>query len=381
MKNELQFFPHPEGYVSVVKFGPDNLVINYAYQYKDHLGNIRLNYGKDPETNVLKVLEENHYYPFGLKHQNYNTGRKQYGKKEDEITTLQFPGLVLPTEEKPMVYKYKYNGKEWQDELGLNMYDYHARNYDPAIGRWMNLDPLAEKYTNMSLYAYVANNPLIYIDPDGKQIIILNHEDKDSREIFESIINKALGGNHVVNIDKNGKVSLKATGEKNDLTDEQKGFYDAFNEVVSSEHNVELTLKVNDPKVYVGSFENGFLDVGDMMQFDNEKGGYTSASNMIHEVTEQHEKAKSGLTHSETNMRNEEHKKIYGEAHKVASSIEQSIFGFSVIGGGGLDTTFKERDGSTTRQVVTLKEKMKDGSGRSIPLNPRKPIKVTKTKR
>jgi RHS repeat-associated protein len=167
VKNELQFFPHPEGYVSVVKFGPENLVINYAYQYKDHLGNIRLNYGKDPETNVLKVLEENHYYPFGLKHQNYNTGRKQYGKKEDEITTLQFPGLVLPTEEKPMVYKYKYNGKEWQDELGLNFYDYHARNYDPAIGRWMNIDPLAENSRRFSPYTYALNNPIYFIDPDG----------------------------------------------------------------------------------------------------------------------------------------------------------------------------------------------------------------------
>ncbi|WP_026711694.1 RHS repeat domain-containing protein [Flavobacterium filum] len=167
MKNELQFFPHPEGYVSVVKFGPETLVINYAYQYKDHLGNIRLNYGKDPETNVLKVLEENHYYPFGLKHQNYNTGRKQYGKKEDEITTLQFPGLVLPTEEKPMVYKYKYNGKEWQDELGLNVYDYDNRIYDQAIGRFWQMDPLAEQGRRWSPYNYCFNNPIYFQDPDG----------------------------------------------------------------------------------------------------------------------------------------------------------------------------------------------------------------------
>ncbi|WP_415711174.1 RHS repeat-associated core domain-containing protein [Flavobacterium branchiophilum] len=70
----------------------------------------------------------------------------------------------------PLVYNYKYNGKEWQDELGLNMYDYGARNYDPAIGRWMNMDPMAEKYYQISPYVYVANNPLLYIDPTGMTI-------------------------------------------------------------------------------------------------------------------------------------------------------------------------------------------------------------------
>ncbi|WP_156900409.1 DUF6443 domain-containing protein [Flavobacterium filum] len=204
VKGNLQFFPHPEGYVSVVKFGPETLVINYAYQYKDHLGNIRLNYGKDPETNVLKVLEENHYYPFGLKHQNYNTGRRQLGKKEEILAgnlTL-MPAFVLPTEEKPMVYKYKYNSKEFQDELGLNMYDYGWRNYDPAIARWVNSDPLLNdlKFTfdtrldekddeidmldafstmvevgggiynphNLNPYSYGYNNPVSFDDPDGR---------------------------------------------------------------------------------------------------------------------------------------------------------------------------------------------------------------------
>ncbi|MFY7743363.1 MAG: RHS repeat domain-containing protein [Flavobacterium sp.] len=151
----------------MVKFGSETLVINYAYQYKDHLGNIRLNYGKDPETNVLKVLEENHYYPFGLKHQNYNTGRKQYGKKEDEITTLQFPGLVLPTEEKPMVYKYKYNGKEWQDELGLNLTAMDFRMYDNAIGRFHNIDAMADIMPSLSPYRFAFNNPVIWKDPTG----------------------------------------------------------------------------------------------------------------------------------------------------------------------------------------------------------------------
>jgi len=53
--------------------------------------------------------------------------------------------------------------------LGLAWYDYGARNYNAALGRWMNLDPLAEKYPGFTPYNYVMNNPVVLVDPDGRE--------------------------------------------------------------------------------------------------------------------------------------------------------------------------------------------------------------------
>jgi RHS repeat-associated protein len=160
-KNEvLQFFPHAEGYVNATQNGT-SYTFNYVYNYTDHLGNIRLSYSQDPSTNVLKIIEENHYYPFGLKHTGYNSDQMMY-VKEEYIVKIKPKPLLFNTS-----YNYKYNGKELQEELGLNMYDYGARNYDPALGRWMNIDPLVEKSRRWSPYTYCYNNPIVFVDPDG----------------------------------------------------------------------------------------------------------------------------------------------------------------------------------------------------------------------
>ncbi|WP_333596748.1 DUF6443 domain-containing protein [Chryseobacterium flavum] len=129
----LQFMPTAEGYFDFVKN-------KYIYNYVDHLGNIRLSYFNDGTATV--VLDENNYYPFGLKHEGVN---------------------VL---EGNPAYQYKYNGKELQE---TGMYDYGARFYMPDLGRWGVVDPLAEKMTRYSPYNYAFNNPLRFIDPDGRQ--------------------------------------------------------------------------------------------------------------------------------------------------------------------------------------------------------------------
>ncbi|QOI97310.1 MAG: hypothetical protein HRU69_07325 [Flammeovirgaceae bacterium] len=81
-------------------------------------------------------------------------------------------GLQHSTGERAGVYEQRhlYNGKELQDELSLATYDFGWRQYDPTIGRWSVIDQLAEKYYPSSPYTFVANNPINFIDPDGREI-------------------------------------------------------------------------------------------------------------------------------------------------------------------------------------------------------------------
>lgn len=121
----------------------------YYYYLTDHQGNNRVVINTSGAS-----IQRNHYYPFGTAFAE-NTVAEQ-GKQP-----------------------YKYNGKELDQMHGVNLYDYSARYYESAIGRFTSVDPLAEKYYSISPYAYVANNPLKFIDPTGMayRFIYANEED------------------------------------------------------------------------------------------------------------------------------------------------------------------------------------------------------------
>lgn len=120
------------GYATISNSQP-----TWHYYVQDHLGNNRAVINHDG------TLEQvNHYYPFGAIYGdvNYNDN----------------------------LQKYKYNGKELDRMHGLNFYDYGARQYDPLLGMFTQMDPLAEKNYPYSPYNYCAGDPVNKIDPDGR---------------------------------------------------------------------------------------------------------------------------------------------------------------------------------------------------------------------
>lgn len=143
--NTLQFFRHAEGYVSA-----ENGNFEYVYEFKDHLGNTRLSYtdaNGDGDIATNEIVKESNYFPFGLVHRGYNGNVSPLGNS--------------------IAKKYMFGGKEYQDELDLGWYDVSARNYNPALGRWMNLDPLAEQMRRHSPYNFAFDNPIYFQDYDG----------------------------------------------------------------------------------------------------------------------------------------------------------------------------------------------------------------------
>ncbi|TAI48484.1 RHS repeat domain-containing protein [Flagellimonas allohymeniacidonis] len=140
----LQFFNQPEGYVTPNGGGG----YDYVYQYKDHLGNVRLSYLDN--GSATEIVEESNYYPFGLKHKGYNTAISANGNS--------------------VAQKWKFNGKELEEDLGLNWLDYGARSYMHDLGRWTSIDPHADSYFSATPYSSFANNPISFVDPTGEDI-------------------------------------------------------------------------------------------------------------------------------------------------------------------------------------------------------------------
>ena len=172
----------------------------YHYYLKDHQGNNRV------VINQSGTVEEtNHYYPFG--------------------GVFASSGNVQP---------YKYNGKELDAKKGLNWYDYGARHYDAALGRFTTNDRFSEKYHSLSPYQYGANNPVNTIDINGDSLLIV------TPAAIEAIYNGLQDGSNIKMQFNNGILDptsiAKQANSSNDF------FLKDLFEIANSEKMVELSL-------------------------------------------------------------------------------------------------------------------------------------------
>lgn len=202
----------------------------YAYVYISnesdemvYFDNLTLTHNRGP------ILEENHYYPFGLTMAGISSKANQFGNPQNKI---------------------KYNGKEEQrqefsDGSGLEWLDYGARMYDNQVGKWTSVDPVAESRNWLTGYNYVQNNPIIRYDPNGKVDWKKNSEgnyeyDADlTKENAKEKLGKGeeyLGASYKVNIvttDKNQKLlNTYSLNEDGSVTDAKgNSWNDNFGEI------------------------------------------------------------------------------------------------------------------------------------------------------
>ena len=176
----------------------------YLFFLRDHIGSTRV-----VARSNGKAVQVNHYYPYGMA---YASGRMSGNAEAHPVTgeggnvidgDLEIGGgtggmeLARPGASQP----YRFLGNELYTSNSLGLYDFSARMYDPTLGRFLSVDPMAEGYRHLSPYAYCAGNPAVYVDKDGQVI---------GRVVVGAVVGAAINGGIALLSGESGREVLGA---------------------------------------------------------------------------------------------------------------------------------------------------------------------------
>ena len=175
----------------------------YLFFLRDHLGSVRVVARPDG-----KAVQVNHYYPYGMAFAGGGmSGNAGAHPVEGGVSvaggSLEIGGetggmeLARPGDSQP----YRFLGNELYTSNSLGLYDFSARMYDPSLGRFLSVDPMAEGYRHLSPYAYCAGNPAVYVDKDGQVI---------GRVVVGAVVGAAINGGIALLSGESGREVLGA---------------------------------------------------------------------------------------------------------------------------------------------------------------------------
>ncbi|KXH81147.1 DUF4329 domain-containing protein [Chryseobacterium kwangjuense] len=224
----LQFVPTSEGYYDFVQN-------KYIYQYKDQVGNIRLAYYKG-SSGTAQIDRTTNYYPFGL----------EFGGE------LNIGYSISPN------YAYSTQGQERQRDTGWSSFKW--RNYDPAMGRFFNVDPLSEKYPTWSTYAFSGNRVVDARELEGLEPYILFKTEENAAKNFGQQYN---GKSIIQGKEYAANIYLKKAADG-----KMYYYYDTPNKGDAASSRASLTwFSEGKPTSVIHS--HGKSTVGDKIQYDD----------------------------------------------------------------------------------------------------------------
>jgi len=275
---------------------------------KDHLGNVRAVF------DYSKLQSENHYYPFGLPIHNLCASTAPEGKEN----------------------RYLYNGKELQDDLGLNWMDYGWRMYDPTIGRFHTLDRYKENFNSWSPYHYANNNPILNIDIMGDSTVVSGAESAAAVQQLQDATSTEL----TISQNTSGTLNVTHTGMGPISPDAQQVLDAANSSTITVNVVAENTKITSTGNLYIGGAfmgntvtqtANGNTVVASQEVNPQVLGAMSSAhgkpgADMMHEVTEAYQGAEMSQTSGVSSPMSNQPGSVYKQAHNSATPQSGAVY-------------------------------------------------------